>query len=84
LQHHDRNDERLQRACDMLTQVADDLQLALNAALRGGIAKDHAGAVIRLACQADALNRLAAEAWDIKSARRVSVQVRAKLAADDG
>jgi len=82
--HRDRNDERLQRACDLLIQVADDLQAALNAGMLGGISEDRAGHLIRLACQVDTLNRLAAETWDIKSARLVSAQVRARLAAADG
>jgi hypothetical protein len=68
----------------MLTQVADDLQTVLNAAMFGGITEERVGGVVRLACQIETLNRLAAETWEIKSARLVSARISAKLAAVDG
>jgi len=75
----ERNSERLQRACDLLTQVADDLQAELQLALRADIPATRAGAVIRLACQIESLNQLAAQTWEIRSARSVAATVSARL-----
>ena len=75
----ERNSERLQRACDLLTQVADDLQAELQLALRSDIPAARAGAVIRLACQIESLNQLAAQTWEIRSARSVAATVSARL-----
>lgn len=75
----ERNSERLQRACDLLTQVADDLQAELQLALRDDIPASRAGAVIRLACQIESLNQLAAQTWEIRSARTVAATVSARL-----
>jgi hypothetical protein len=69
----------LQRACDLLTQVADDLQTELQLALRSDIPAARAGAVIRLACQIESLNQLAAQTWEIRSARSVAATVSARL-----
>lgn len=77
----DRNLERLQRACDLLTQVADDLQGELQLALCNDIPTARAGAVIRLACQIESLNQLAAQTWEIRSARVVAATVGARLEA---
>lgn len=77
----DRNLERLQRACDLLTQVADDLQGELQLTLCNDIPTARAGAVIRLACQIESLNQLAAQTWEIRSARVVAATVGARLEA---
>ena len=77
----DRNLERLQRVCDLLTQVADDLQGELQLTLCDGIPAARAGAVIRLACQIESLNQLAAQTWEIRSARVVAATVGARLEA---
>lgn len=81
----DRNLERLQRACDLLTQVADDLQGDLQLALQDDIPATRAGAVIRLAVQVETLNQLSAQTWEIRSARAVASTIGARLeAACDG
>jgi len=81
----DCNDERLRRACELLTQVADDLQADLQMALRNDIPVAKAGAVIRLACQTEELNQLAAQVWEIRDARFDAAIIRARLeAAVDG
>ena len=81
----DRNLERLQRACDLLTQVADDLQGELQLALQDDIPATRAGAVIRLACEIESLNQLVAQTWEIRSARVVAATIGARLeAACDG
>jgi hypothetical protein len=77
----DQNDQRLTRACELLTQVADDLQGDLTAHLRDDIPVARAGAVVRLACQIEQLNQLASQAWEIRQARLTSAQVAARLAA---
>jgi hypothetical protein len=77
----DRNDERLRRACELLTQVADDLQADLQVALRNDIPVARAGAVIRLACQIEELNQLAAQAWAIRDVRFDAAIIRARLEA---
>ena len=64
-----RNAERLQRACELLTQVADDLQAELQSALQSDIPAARAGRVIRLACQTEAIEMLAAQVWQIRDAR---------------
>ena len=81
----DRNDERLRRACELLTQVADDLQAELQSALQSDIPVARAGRVIRLACQTEELNQLAAQVWAIRDARFDAAIIRARLeAAIDG
>ena len=64
-----RNAERLQRACELLTQVADDLQAELQSALQSDIPVARAGWVIRLACQTEAIEQLVAQVWAIRDAR---------------
>ena len=78
----DQNDQRLQRACDLLTRVADDLQGDLTVHLRADIAAARAGGVIALAVQIERLNQLAAEAWQIRQARLTNAQVQARLSAN--
>jgi hypothetical protein len=63
-----RNAERLQRACELLAQVADDLQAELQSALQSDIPAARAGRVIRLACQAEAIEQLLAQVWQIRDA----------------
>ena len=77
----DRNDQRLTRACELLTQVADDLQGDLTTHLRDDIPVARAGAVVRLACQIEQLNQLASQVWEIRQARLTNAQVAARLAA---
>jgi DNA-binding transcriptional regulator PaaX len=69
--HPDRNDERLQRACDLLTQVADTLQGDLGQLLLQDIPQARAGGVIRLAVQVERLNQLAAQVWDLRQTRAI-------------
>ena len=63
----DHLNRRLLDACNLLTQVGDELQADLNKAVLHGITPERAGAVIRLACRVEALNLLAAEAWGIRA-----------------
>ena len=65
----DPNVERLQTACDLLTQVADDLQADLNLALLEAISPERAGKVIRLACRVEALELLASQVWKLRTSR---------------
>ena len=76
--HPDRNDERLQRACELLTQVADTLQGDLGQLLQQDIPQARAGGAIRLAVQVERLNQLAAQVWDLRQTRAIEDTFRAR------
>ena len=80
----DRNDERLQRACDLLTQVADSLQGDLGQLLQQDIPQARAGGAIRLAVQVERLNQLAAQAWDLRQTRAIEGTFRARMGPANG
>ena len=66
--------------------MADDLDGVLSVALQSsqGVNKENAGALIRLACQIETLNRLAAETWEVRSARATAQEYRSRPVAADG
>jgi hypothetical protein len=80
----DRNDERLQRACDLLTQVADSLQSDLGQLLQHDIPQARAGGAIRLAVQVERLNQLAAQVWDLRQTRAIEDTFRARMGPANG
>jgi hypothetical protein len=80
----DRNDERLQRACDLLTQVADSLQGDLSQLLQQDIPQARAGGAIRLAVQVERLNQLAAQVWDLRQTRAIEDTFRARMGPANG
>ena len=82
--HPDRNDERLTRACELLTQVADTLQGDLGQLLLQDIPQARAGGAIRLAVQVEQLNQLAAQAWEIRQNRIIDAAFRARVGPADG
>jgi len=77
--HPDRNDERLQRACDLLTQVADSLQGDLSQLLLQDIPQARAGGAIRLAVHVERLNQLAAQTWEIRQDRLIEEAFKAPI-----
>jgi hypothetical protein len=80
----DRNDERLQRACDLLTQVADSLQGDLGQLLQHDIPQARAGGAIRLAVQVERLNQLAAQVWDLRQTRAIEETFQARMKSANG
>lgn len=82
--HPDRNDERLQRACDLLTQVADSLQGDLSQLLLQDIPQARAGGAIRLAVHVERLNQLAAQVWDLRQTRAIEDTFRAPMGHANG
>lgn len=78
--HPDINDRSLSAACDLLTDVAGDLQEQLSAAMATAITPDRAGRVIKLACQVEEVNCLAAAVFELRITRLTDAKVRAKLA----
>ena len=82
--HPDRNDERLQRACDLLTQVADSLQGDLSQLLLQDIPQARAGGAIRLAVHVERLNQLAAQVWDLRQTRAIEDTFRAPIGPANG
>ena len=82
--HPDRNDERLQRACELLTQVADTLQGDLGQLLQQDIPQARAGGAIRLAVQVERLNQLAAQVWDLRQTRAIEETFQARMGPVDG
>ena len=82
--HPDRNDERLQRACELLTQVADTLQGDLGQLLLQDIPQARAGGAIRLAVQVERLNQLAAQVWEIRQTPAIEQTFQARTGPADG
>ena len=80
----DRNDERLQRACDLLTQVADSLQGDLGQLLQQDVPQARAGGAIRLAVQVERLNQLAAQVWDLRQTRAIEDTFCARMGPANG
>ena len=69
----DANQERLQRACDLITQVADDLDIELQRQLLQQIAPTRAGAFLKLGLHVESLNSMAAAINEIRETRHLQV-----------
>ena len=69
----DPNHERLQRACDLITQVADDLDLQLQRQLTQQISPTKAGAFLKLGLHVESLNSMAAAIHEIRETRHLLV-----------
>lgn len=67
----DANQERLQRACDLLTQVADDLDVSLQRQLQHSIPPTKAGSFLQLGLHVESLNSMAAAIHEIREARHL-------------
>ena len=67
----DTNQERLQRACDLLTQVADDLDLSLQRQLQHSIPPTKAGRFLQLGLHVESLNSMAAAIHEIRETRHL-------------
>ena len=72
----DQNQERLQRACDLITQVADDLGVELQRQLQQQIAPTKAGAFLKLGLHVESLNSMAAAIDEIRGTRHLLVNHR--------
>ena len=72
----DPNQERLQRACDLITQVADDLDVQLQQQLRQSIAPARAGGVLKLGLRVESLNSMAAAIHEIRETRHLELKRR--------
>jgi hypothetical protein len=82
--HPDRNDERLTRACELLTQVADTLQGELGQLLQQDIPQARAGGAIRLAVQVERLNQLAGQVWELRQTRTIDATFLARTGPANG
>ena len=69
----DPNQERLQRACDLLTQVADDLGAQLQQQSTQSIASAKAGAFLKLGLHVESLNSMCAAITEIRENRHALV-----------
>jgi len=67
----DANQERLQRACDLITQVADDLDVSLQRQLQHSIPPTKAGAFLQLGLHVESLNSMAAAIHEIRETRHL-------------
>ena len=72
----DPNQERLQRACDLITQVADDLDMQLQQQLRQSIAPARAGGFLKLGLHVESLNSMAAAIHEIRETRHLELKRR--------
>jgi hypothetical protein len=72
----DANQERLQRACDLITQVADDLDMQLQQQLRQSIAPTRAGGFLKLGLHVESLNSMAAAIHEIRETRHLELKRR--------
>jgi hypothetical protein len=70
---HERNQHRLQQACDLLTQVSDDWQRDLDAVIRSDIPASRAGRLLRMGWELETLNSIAAQVHEICTARHLAV-----------